>query len=508
MSFLRHFNSRRAHRVEPAACPTRARTGRDTRGGAAGAGIARRVAAWHSPLAVLWVIAWAAVLTIAAATHTAGAQERAPRAKCRECEELEREQREEARERARDRAREREEREGWAAYQRDVDRLRARIAKLQRQRLDAPTKRSLRSADSVLRRLEPEMAGALSELALLNSRLEHDETWQAATNPQLHRLTHDMAELQARLAHEMGREAMRDLMEAARAPQDPEEHMQHMPRPRGWLGVSYSGSIREKLQGGELYLEHDDYPRIESVEPGSPAATAGLARGDTVIAYNGRDVRRGVAMAKLLEPGARVVVRVRRRGAERDVPVRIARSPEAYVRQLPPPPTPQFEIRVYDSEEAAAAPGEAPRRRPRRAAHAPGAEPTQPVPAVPPVPPVRSIPAPPAPAAPPAPLPPATFFFGGASSAVAGAEVVRMNDDLREAFGGTRGVLVINIAAGSPAAQAGLRGGDVIVSADGAAVTTPTALQRVVQRAIQRDADEVRLQVVRKGAKRTVRLQW
>ena len=469
----------------------------------AGAGAARRRAG-QTTLVVAWVVA----LTVAVGTGDAGAQERAPRARCRECEEPQREQRQRARERARERARDRAQREGWSAYQRDVDRLREQITKLQRQPLDASTKRSLRSADSVLRRLEPELAGALSDLALLNSRLEHDETWQAATNPQLHRLTHDMAELQARLAHEMGREAMRDLMEAARAPQDPEEHMQHMPRPRGWLGVSYSGSIREKLQGGELYLEHDDYPRIESVEPGSPAATAGLARGDTVIAYNGRDVRRGVAMAKLLEPGARVVVRVRRRGAERDVPVRIARSPEAYVRQWPAPPTPPFEIRVYDSEEAAAAPGEAPRRRPRRAAHAPGAEPTQPVPAVPPVPPVRSIPAPPAPAAPPAPLPPATFFFGGASSAVAGAEVVRMNDDLREAFGGTRGVLVINIAAGSPAAQAGLRGGDVIVSADGAAVTTPTALQRVVQRAIQRDADEVRLQVVRKGAKRTVRLQW
>src|SRR5215212_10168756 len=144
MSFLHHLNFRRAHRVEPAACPARARTGRDTRGGAARTGIARRVIAWHSPLAVLRIIAWVVVLTVAAATRTAGAQERAPRAKCRECEELEREQREEARERARDRARERAEREGWAAYRRDVDRLRAQIAKLQRQRLDAPTKRSLR----------------------------------------------------------------------------------------------------------------------------------------------------------------------------------------------------------------------------------------------------------------------------------------------------------------------------------------------------------------------------
>src|SRR5215212_6355886 len=147
MSFLHHLNFRRAHRVEPAACPARARTGRDTRGGAARTGIARRVIAWHSPLALLWVIAWVAVLTVAAATRTAGAQERAPRAKCRECEELEREQREEAR----DRAREREDREGWAAYRRDVDRLRAQIARLQHQRLDAPTKRSLHAADSVLR---------------------------------------------------------------------------------------------------------------------------------------------------------------------------------------------------------------------------------------------------------------------------------------------------------------------------------------------------------------------
>jgi S1-C subfamily serine protease len=96
--------------------------------------------------------------------------------------------------------------------------------------------------------------------------------------------------------------------------------------------------------------------------------------------------------------------------------------------------------------------------------------------------------------------------FRWGTNAVAGAELVAMNDDLREAFGGRRGLLVIGVAEGSPAHEAGLRGGDVIVRAGGDSVATPGAL-RSAMRAVKKGR-ALEMDVVRKGKARVVELRW
>ena len=58
---------------------------------------------------------------------------------------------------------------------------------------------------------------------------------------------------------------------------------------------------------------------------------------------------------------------------------------------------------------------------------------------------------------------------------------------------------------GSPAAQSGLRSGDVIISVAGTPVSLPTAVQRLVAVA---DDREVPLEVVREKKTVTVTLRW
>lgn len=82
-------------------------------------------------------------------------------------------------------------------------------------------------------------------------------------------------------------------------------------------------------------------------------------------------------------------------------------------------------------------------------------------------------------------------------NAVAGAQMTVLTEDLREYFpGAERGVLVLRVAAGTPAEQAGLRPGDVIVSARGKTVENVEDLRGVFFESLVRP---VELEVVRKG---------
>jgi serine protease Do len=267
--------------------------------------------------------------------------------------------------------------------------------------------------------------------------------------------------------------------------------------PAGWMGVTHSGPVMLTSRNGTLLLTHHGYPLVESVEPGSPAEAAGIETGDTIVAYNGRDLRNAtLSLSSLLTPGKRVVVKVRRDGRTKSIPVTIARRPRreegmwTTAEPLPPmavmppmapmPPTPP----MPPTHERAPRP---PRtevtgvREPGRVA-------------------------PPAPRTPPAPRATSDFVIRWEANAVAGAEVVAMNDDLREAFGGRHGLLVLGVVDGSPAYEAGLRGGDVIVRAGRDPVATPAALRSAL-RAVKKGR-ALELDVVRKGKERAVELRW
>src|SRR5688500_5345694 len=84
-------------------------------------------------------------------------------------------------------------------------------------------------------------------------------------------------------------------------------------RPTGWLGVHYSAEAKIDESGEGLRISYNSYPVIEAIEPGSPAERAGLQVGDTLLSFNGHDfVNRGVPMARLLRPGERLAILLKR----------------------------------------------------------------------------------------------------------------------------------------------------------------------------------------------------
>jgi serine protease Do len=263
--------------------------------------------------------------------------------------------------------------------------------------------------------------------------------------------------------------------------------------PRGWLGIVVQGPAREPwLSGGELMIRYLAYPQIVSVEPSSPAERGGIVPNDTLVAYDGRDVRdTDIPITRLLRPNARVLVRVRRDGRLKDVPVTIADVPQrirlrseqtAFVQ------APRLSGRVTFPPE----PGR-PSASPRASA----------MPFTPMPPAVVGVPTPAV-----APLPPAPPMFGFAYTAVAGAELTAVTQGLGQSLGVSRGVLVTSAPVSSIAYQSGLRDGDVITSAAGRPVRTVGEVRELVQAAVIYGEHSVVMDVLRQHRPRRVTLHW
>lgn len=289
-------------------------------------------------------------------------------------------------------------------------------------------------------------------------------------------------------------------------------------RPSGWLGVSTVDVSDLRITREGRLVRYCAYPVVVTVEPGSPAEKAGLASGDTIVAYAGRDLLKGgeIALDRLIVPGQTLRVTVRRDGRTLVKPVVVGQRPTyTFFRSIPV----EGEVRVYAERSAGGqtvitqrmstgdrVEGGVRVPRPPRvyAGVTSAAAPAPPV--------APSAPAPPGaygepPTAVPA-LPPVPYVIGyGGPSVVMGAQVVAADDDLREALrADARGVLVIKVLPDTPASQAGLRGGDVIVRANGMEVLTPTALHRMVLR--MTEARTMVLHVDRRGQEKDLTLRW
>jgi len=85
-----------------------------------------------------------------------------------------------------------------------------------------------------------------------------------------------------------------------------------------------------------------------------------------------------------------------------------------------------------------------------------------------------------------------------------GVVIQPVSKDLAESFGldGTNGALVSDVSADSPAKKAGLKAGDVILSANGSDIDDSTTLPRLIGQVAP--GDEVKLQVMRGGDKREI----
>ena len=103
------------------------------------------------------------------------------------------------------------------------------------------------------------------------------------------------------------------------------------------------------------------------------------------------------------------------------------------------------------------------------------------------------------------------FLIG--QRAVAGAELVDVNATLGSYFDVAEGVLIVSVADGSPADEAGLRPGDVIMAVDDELVTTIDEVREVMARAVwapsiplfdrqgvrPEPGEPIRLRIVREG---------
>jgi S1-C subfamily serine protease len=263
--------------------------------------------------------------------------------------------------------------------------------------------------------------------------------------------------------------------------------------PRGWLGIVVSGTALEpRIENGELLIRYLTHPEIVSVEPSSPAERAGITPSDTLLAYDGRDVRGNeISITRLLRPNARVLVRIRRNGRTREVPVTIADVPS------------RISLRTEMNAEMMAPRAEGlgdaatfPRVAPQPPRYGP---PAMRVPAAAPLPPTTPMPA-------QAPTP--AIIFGYGYNSVAGAQLAVVTEGLARAIGTGQGVLVTLAPPGSLAYQSGLRDGDVIVRVEGAPIRTINELRERVQAAWEDGDRTVELEYLREKRARKAVLRW
>jgi serine protease Do len=247
-------------------------------------------------------------------------------------------------------------------------------------------------------------------------------------------------------------------------------HAQKAP-PKGWLGVLITTGIGEANGSGALVF--NDYPVIESIDPGSPAEKAGLMAGDILISINEQDFKKNpIPMNSLLVPGKKVVFRYRRDNIAKQSTMVVAERPAGTSGRLVITAIPEL-------SRAARAQTEDMLLR-RTGVRAPGG--------------------------PSVMIPPLVFRTGPASIGVAGAELTQLNDGWRETLSlKGDGILVVNVAMPSIAGDAGLRSGDVITRVEKQLVQNPGELIRLM---MQSDNNSLLLQILRKQKEQNITLRW
>lgn len=266
--------------------------------------------------------------------------------------------------------------------------------------------------------------------------------------------------------------------------------------PRGWIGIEVTGpNTGPRLSQGQMLLRYLSYPQIASVDPSSPAQRAGILPLDTLLAYNGRDVRdEDIPVTKLLVPNARLMVRIRRDGRVRELPVVVDTVPTRIRFRS------DDRIRyVQVPMSLDGLPDLPPFPRPPQPAPAPRS--------------VMIVRRPDRPARPPAPMSPpmtvaARLAHSFASGGVAGADMVTVTEGLGKSLGLRSGVLVTTVPVGSPASESGLRDGDVILRANGEEVRTLGQLRDIVARAADRGERAVAVEYQREKRRRQAALRW
>lgn len=244
--------------------------------------------------------------------------------------------------------------------------------------------------------------------------------------------------------------------------------------PAGWFGVTLSDEGLFDERGGTFF---QGYPVVSEVEPNSPASKAGVRPGDVLVSFNSHDMRGSVfQLRSWLKPGAPFELRLRRKDGIRVVHGTLGRAPDGWKERvvIDLRPTEVFESRTRTTARS-------PVKTQRVMIRTPA--PTR---------------------LPPALIP--NFTFGAGIYPFAGMEFTVLNEDIRDLLGvKPEGVFVTNVLEGTPARIAGLRGGDVLLLANGARLVTPMDL---VQAIAEADDRKLNLRIIRKRKPQTLTLSW
>lgn len=246
-------------------------------------------------------------------------------------------------------------------------------------------------------------------------------------------------------------------------------------RAGGYLGVAIEDVDREGAE--ETGLDRIRGVRVTGVRDDAPASGAGIREGDVLVRFDGREVRGARQLVRLVRetpPGRRVEVELVRDGDRRTVEVRVGERPGGW---------PGLDEERMDEirekiEGAMELRGDAMERLEGLRIPGDGELDVE----------VHGMP---------------HAAFGGRGRL--GVRVRGLTDQLAEHFGADDGgALVASVSEGSPAAEAGLRAGDVIVRLGDRDVADPGDLVRAVRAS---DAGPVTVELLRDGDRRTVTVE-
>jgi serine protease Do len=97
---------------------------------------------------------------------------------------------------------------------------------------------------------------------------------------------------------------------------------------RGWLGVNIQGIDEDLAQG--LGLKSDKGALVAAVTDDSPAAKAGLKRGDVIVSFDGKQIEKITDLTRIVadkDPGSEAKVVVWRDGSDKTLNVKIGQMP-------------------------------------------------------------------------------------------------------------------------------------------------------------------------------------
>jgi C-terminal processing protease CtpA/Prc len=268
-------------------------------------------------------------------------------------------------------------------------------------------------------------------------------------------------------------------------------------RPEGWLGVVTTGFQRQDTRTdgttSVLFLEP---PMVASVDPGSPAERVGVRSGDVLLELGGRRLlHSNIVFAELLRPGKEITIKLQRGGET--VTLRPVVEPSPQVTATPCSwVDPSFEYVLAPSRaqtpRVVRIQGKNPDGSPKSiygfasARRDSGA--------------VVGL----APSNVSVYAGPMVPMFSGSANSLVGLGLVALTSETSRALGVPHGILVNQVAPG-PGRDAGLQGGDVLVSADSVELRSIRQLQTLISRSSDR---RVTLVIVRDRKRETVQLRW